>query len=203
MQPNEPASPTPDYNFILNQGNNQPKRSILPGAGSSKKQRIIVVAAGGGILLLIIILISSLLFGGKKTPGLLDLAQIQQELIRVSTLGTQQASSSRARYLAITTELTVISNQNNLLAQMKKQGQKPNTKQLSLKQDKSTDAALTQATTDNRFDEVFIETVQKQLVAYQQQLRTVYTGTTSATLQRLLNEDFSQAGTLIASTKAS
>lgn len=207
MQPNAPAPVPPSapsqYDFILQHGENKPKRSILPGAGGSKKHRLLTLAIAGGILLIILVLIFSLLFGGKKTAGLLDLAQTQQEIIRVSTLGVQQADGSTAKNLAITTELSLLSDQQKVLGQMKKQGQKADAKRLAVKKNENTDKTLDQAALDNNYDVVFMKTIQTELTEYQQLLRQVHNATSDVSLQQILNDEFSSAATLIAATQNS
>lgn len=201
MQPDSQTPATaPDYDFILNHGAKKSKRSILPGSGSSKKQRI-VMAIGGGLALLVIVLFgASLLFGGKKPQGLLEIAQTQQELIRVSALGSK-ADSFAARDLSVTTQLTLTSDQADVVAYMKDHGQKTNVKLLNLKMNSQTDAVLTQAAESNRFDEVFTQTIQQELVAYQQQLKSAYDATSNPKLQQLLGAEFIEAGTLITSAQ--
>ncbi len=206
MQPNAPNARPPiapsDYDFILNHGANKPKPSLLPGFGGSKKQRLLVMGLGGAILLMLIILGYSLLFGGNKNQTVLEVAQSQQELIRVSTLGADKTTrGSAARALATTTELTLISNQKEVIAQLKKHGQKTNTKNLAVKKNAQTDAALQEAALNNRYDEVFTQLLQKQLVEYQKLLKTAYGSTSNQTLQNLLNSEFAQAGLLIASAQ--
>ncbi len=202
MQPNTPAPTPADYDFILNHGANAPKRSLLPGFGGSGRQRYIKIGLAGAVLLIIIVLLSSLLFGGSKNESLVGIAQTQQELIRVSTIGAQKAQTSAASQLAVNTELTVMTNQKDVLAQLKKSGQKVNTKVLALKQNSQTDAALTEAALNNRYDEAFIQVMQKQLVDYQKLLKATYDTTSSRVLQQILNNEFNQATVLLASTKS-
>jgi len=205
MQPNapSPAPPQPDYDFILNHGANKPKSPLLPKLGNSKKQRWLMIGAGGGLLLIILLLLFSAVFGGNKNQSLLEVAQAQQELIRVSTLGASKNSSAAARNLAVTTKLTIETNQKEMIDQLKKQGQKTNTKLLDAKKNTQTDATLTQAAQDNRYDEIFTQQVQQQLMDYQQQLKAAYDGTSSKSLKQLLNNEFAEAGLLIKSSKSS
>ncbi len=207
MQPNTPnpapPAPVPDYDFILNHGANKPKRFPLPSLGGSKKQRWLIIGLGGSLLILLVILGYSLLFGGSKDQNLLEVAQTQQELIRVSTLGVDHAKSSATRGLAVTTELTLESNQKDVLARLRKDGQKTSTKTLALKKNSQTDDALAQAAQDNHYDDAFTKLIQDQLVAYQKLLKTAYDSTSSQSLKKILNAEFAQAGLLIASTQSS
>ncbi len=201
MQPNTPAPESPgQYDFILN-SQSAPKRSILQNMGGSKKQRILVFAVGGALLLLLVILLWSLLFGGKKEPALLEIAQTQSELMRVSQLGGQKASSSSAKALAVNTELTITSQQKTILEQLKKQKQKTNAKVLAAKKNSKTDEVLSQASTNNRFDEVFAQTIQSELVDYQKLLRSAHDASSNQALRNIYDNDSKQAALIVLSTK--
>ncbi len=211
MQPNAPTpgpaplpphmpSPT-QYDFIMNPNQPGAKRPLI---GGHNKHRLLMFSIIGGVLLIIILIASSVFFGGNKTTGLLEIAQTQQELIRVSDLGTQKAASSSARALAYTTKESMASSQNEMLGQLAKQGQKKiNPKTLAVKKNKHTDEVLAQAALDNRYDETFEKTLQQQLVEYQKLLKATYDKTGDQKLQRILNSDFDSAGLLIASVQPS
>ena len=153
----------------------------------------------GGVLLILIVLVFALLSGGNKSPGLLEIAQTQQELIRVSEIGVQKAGSQNARNLAVSTDFTIRSSQKDMLSRLKKV--KP--KVLDIKQNKKTDDLLTEAALNNRFDETFEKVIQQQLVEYQKLLKSTYDGTSNQKLQNILNGDFTSAGLLITATQAS
>lgn len=200
---NQKPSPAPsDYDFIMNPGAAKPKQPRFSNIGNSKRQRRLIVGTGGAIVLILFIFIYSLIFGGKNQP-LLEVAQQQQELIRISLDGMTQAQSSTAKALTVTTELTAISNQKEVLAQLKKHGQKTNPKLLAAKKSLQTDQALAQGTQENRYDEALIKAIKQDLVKYQTLLKAAYTATGDQTLQQILNNQFSQAGLLIASAQSS
>ncbi len=200
MQQN-PSSPS-DYDFILNH-NPAPKRSIIPGAGSSLKQRILFVVIGGGVLLILIVLVASLLSGAGKEKGqrLLQIAQAQNELIRVSTLGVTKATSSNARALAITTQLSMETAQKDVLSQMQKQGQNTNPTTLAATKDSKTDDALAAAAQNNRYDETFLQIMHTSLTDYQNLLKTAFDESSSKSMQTLLNNEYLGAGLLIDKSK--
>lgn len=196
-------SPPSNYDFILNH-NQAPKRSIIPGAGSSKKQRIIFLAIGAAVLLILTVLLVNLLSGGKsKTQTLLQIAQTQEELIRVSTLASTKASSLQARSLAITTQLSMESSQKDIIAQLKKQGQKTNAKILGVAKNSKTDATLATAATDNRYDEAFSQIMLSSLSDYQKLLKAAFSETSGQQLRLTLTNDYAAAGLLIDSSKSS
>jgi hypothetical protein len=166
-------------------------------------QRILVAAIGGGILLITIIVVMSLLFGGSGSPTLLKVAQAQTELIRVSQLGSQKATSPSARALAVTTLLSVETAQKETVDKLKEQGQKTNDKLLGETKNSQTDAALTAAAQNNRYDETFRQIMESQLAEYQNLLQTAFNESKGASLKQTLSSHYSQAGLLITSAKSS
>jgi hypothetical protein len=183
--------PHPDYDFIVN-ANHTPKKSLIPG-GHSKQGRILIVV--GGIILLILIaslvmvMLSSAGNGQKET--LLKTAQQQAELIRVSKIGVDKARDPAARNLAITTNLSLQSDQAALLSHVKL-----SSKEIALGKNTKTDIDLTSAEQSNRFDEVFTTTLQTELAAYQKTLKTAYDQASSKKLQASLSELYTHAGVL-------
>lgn len=204
MQPNAPTpvpTTSPDYDFILNNNASPTKKSFLPGMNGTNKQRILVLAAAAGIFLLLVVLVYSLLFGGSKNKPLLEVAQFQQELIRISNEGASKAQSAQTRSLALTTQFTLTTSQRDVVAQLKKLHQKTNNKILGVKKSAQTDALLKQAATNNRYDEALTQILTQQLVEYQRLLKTANSSTSNQKIQSMLNSEFSQAATLIASTQ--
>lgn len=184
--------PEPDYNFIMN-ANHKPKKPLLP-SGNSKQARIFIVL-GGVILLLIIasvvlVLISSAGNGNKE--ALLKAAQQQAELIRVSKIGIDKARDPATRNLAMTTNLSLQSDQASLLTHVK-----ASSKQLALGKSTKTDVALTNAEQSNRFDEVFTETIQTELASYQKTLKSAYDGSASKKTKATLTDEYNHAAVLL------
>lgn len=184
--------PQNQYDFITNPGK-PPKKPLLP-TGNSMQARIFIVLGGVLVLLIVGILVATLISSSGKgqKETLLKAAQQQTELIRVSKTGIDNARSPAARNLAVTTNLTLQSDQKALLTHVK-----ASQKQLALSKDTKTDIALTTAEQSNKFDEVFTETIQSQLAAYQKTLKTAYDGTSSKSLKTSLSEQYTHAGTLI------
>lgn len=184
--------PQPDYDFIMS-ANHKPKKPLLP--RSNSKQTRIFIFLGGIVLLLVIFtvvmtMISSAGNGEKDT--LLKAAQQQAELIRVSKIGIDKARDPDTRNLAMTTNLSLQSDQVSLLAHLS-----TNSKQLSLGKNTKTDVALTTAEQSNRFDEVFTSTLQTELTAYQKTLKSAYDGSSNKKTKATLAEEYTHAGVLL------
>jgi len=209
MQPNVPPAPPPaplptgnghdPYDFIFS-SNQQPKRGLSTMlSGNSKKQRVIIALFGSVVFIIMATVAFSLITssGKSSTQALIELAQEQTELVRVTDTGVSKARSSAAKNLAITTRLSVHTSQLDTIALLKKSGHKLGVKQLGLKQSAQTDQQLSAAVTNNTFDEVFTELLHEQLVAYRASLQKIYKATTNKTKKQILQTSFNGVGLLI------
>lgn len=205
--PVPPAPGTPGHNpydFILNPEKPQKKPTVpLAGAGNSMMQRIAI--AGGGLVILIIVAVvgMSLLTSGskEKTASLLSIAQYQTELVRVATDASTKATSISAQNLAQDIQASVLSDNNELLAYMKNNGQKVDPKQLTLKRSKSTDTTLTTAKENNTYDIAFKEIIQSDLGSYMTALKKAYDANPGPKGKTLLSEQYDSAELLLKISK--
>ena len=203
MEPN-PAPPpiTPsggqnnNYEFIMNPPG-KAKKSLIP-RGETAKQRLLIALAGGGVLLIVIILGISTLLGGKNNAdSLLDIAQRQAEIIRVSELGYTKADSLVVRNLAITTKLTIQTSQKQTVERLNKLGVKVKDKDLALKKDSQTDQTLTTAGLNNTFDKTFTEIILSSLNDYRAEVKKLFSSTTNQTEKQLLAASYDGTGLLL------
>lgn len=207
MQPDQQLPPAPppmnhrgeahaQYDFIMNPGQPQ-KKTLLP-SGNSTKQRILVVAIAGAVLVTIIMVIFSLLANSGKggTEDLITAAKQQTELIRVAGIGVSKARSTPVRNLAITTQLSLQSQKAPLLTAIKDQGGKVNEKDLALGKISATDTLLKDAEQSNRFDEVFFEKLQADLVAYQKTVKKAYDAASNKKAKQTLATQYRNASIL-------
>jgi hypothetical protein len=203
MQPSQQLPPAPppmtpggqgQYDFILN--NQPPKKSWF--SGNSMKQRILIVVGGGTALLVVFMVIFAVLGSSKQTntQELVTITQQQSELIRISGIGVQKARSTTAKNLAITTQLSITSEQQALLATLKNQGRKLSSKDLALGKNSKNDTLLTQAEQNNRFDEAFVEEIQKELLDYQKNVKAAYQSATNTKVKQALQVQFKNASIL-------
>lgn len=186
------------YEFIM-QGNQPVKKPMIPGTGgNSMKSRIILVVIGAFILIMGAIGVNAIVNSGPDNKQqLLELAQQQTELIRVAEIGVKNSSGLQAKNLAITTELTLTTERNTLVAALKTQKVKVNDKTLKAKADSKTDRALTTAQQNNRFDEEFLKTIQEDLKEYQQNMKAAYNTTTNKKLREALKLQYANANIII------
>lgn len=185
MQPNE------EYGFIT-----EPLSPLSQnaGGGSSKKRLILF---GGGILVILIIIISVVVAMSNRGPEnknfLLDVAVQQNEVIRISELAMKQAKNSDVRKLAVTTKLSLQSDQSKLAAALKAQ----KVKIPKASKNNKNDQALLEATQNNRFDQVIMEMIQAQLGDYQKKINTAYKTSEGKQLKDALKAQYTNASTLI------
>lgn len=190
-----PMQPAPGYEFL----NNEPqKKSIVPGGGS-KKGRVIVVVAGAFLLLFIGIVVAAILgnAGNGTKNDLIRAVQQQAELVRISEIGTKDATGPEARNLAVTTNLSLASSQESLRALATKAGAKLDKQAINAGLNEQTDKDLEQAKQINRFDEVFTELLQTQLLAYQQTLKRIHDAAQNESSKTTLAELYNNATALV------
>jgi hypothetical protein len=184
------------YQFI--QDTDHTKKRSLASIGNSKQSRILIVLGGVFALIIVAVIVMSLISSAANAgkAELLKVAQKQTEIIRVSKLGMERAKGSSAKNLATTVNLSLQSDQSTLVTTLKSAGVKVSAKDLALGKNPKTDVALTNAEQSNKFDEVFTETIQAQLVDYQRSLKSAFDKTDSKKLQQTLSAQFTTAGLL-------
>lgn len=206
MANNIPPAPPPlqpmsgqsnPYDFITNSAN-KPKKSLLSGGGS-KTRRIIIVGVGAVVLLMVGLIVASLLRSGGASQKIdyLSLVQQQAELIRISEIGVSKSRQSTAKNLAITTSLSLASQQTETLELAKKAGASTDPKTLALSKNAKTDELLTSADQSNQFDQTFIETLKAALEKYRTLLRKIYQNTAGASAKQTLSEHYKSISDLL------
>lgn len=190
------------YGFIMNPQKPAPKRrNLLPDGGISSlsKKQLIMFGAGGFILLAVLftIALSVLNSGPSNKDHLLTVVAQQNELIRVSEIAVKEARGTQARNLAQTTRLSLRSDQASLTAALKAQKVKIGGKELGSAKDPKTDQLLEEATQNNRFDEVYLEFIQKALVDYQKNLNTAYQSSVNVRLKETMKIQYENASIII------
>lgn len=197
MQLNQPIPPSyaggdGQYDFIL-QGNQKPKKSLVPNPASPKK-RALLVGVGAAILLVLGIILFAVLSSGSKagTQTILGLAQTQTEIIRISNAGANQARDIPNQNYAATVSAALATSRQETTNYLASKKVKIKAKDLVAGQNPKTDAALKSAEQAGRYDEQLIATLESSLVAYRNQVSTEYKATSSKTEKKLLQTLYDQ-----------
>ena len=201
MQPNQPVgSPAPGsnpYEFITNPGK-PPKKQLFGGGGSLTKRLIIVV--GGAVALMILLAIGTSLLtsgGSGNVSALKTMVAQQQELARIAAIGAERAQDSSIRAQALTTKLSVTTQQQKLTSYLASRDVKLNEQELIIKLNKDTDKALDAAASSNRFDQAFQEELTKQLNSYAVALQDAYKSTSNEKGKAVLSESFNSTAFIL------
>lgn len=174
----QPSAPSPgqfnssQFDFIMNP--NQPqKKSLLP---SGPKQRLLLFVIAGAIALMFLIILFAIILGGRQTntEQVVSLAQKQNEIVRIAAIGNTKAGGPEAQKLAALTSLTITTDQKKTTDWLSKQKTKVSSKDLAKGANSKTDAELTSAEQNGRFDEVFIKTLTAQLEDYRTSMQSTY-----------------------------
>ena len=173
----------------------------MPGGGSTRG-RIIFVVIGLVVLIILVAVIAGLLNSGKKSSveQLRSIALQQAEISRVAGIGVMNARGSEARNLAITTQLSLQSDQTTTVALLADQKVKLGPKNFLAAKNPKTDSLLTDATERNQFDEVFVKELTSQLAVYQKDVKAVYETAKSDSTRQALATTFKNSQVLLSSS---
>lgn len=196
--PMRPVTPEDNPYEFITQVPVASKKSRMPG-GTSTKTRIIIVFVGLMILGIIGAGVTAFLGSADKAvqADYQNLIGQQAELIRVSNIGVTKAQQAEAKNLAITTNLSLISQQPGLHKIAKSAGAKTDAKSLASSKNSETDALLTTASQTNQFDSAFIKIMQLNLKKYQDSLKKLHDQSTSKSGKETLAKDYANASILI------
>jgi hypothetical protein len=194
MQPQQPY--TNPYDFIVNP--QKPQKPLLNlGGPNAVLMRVAVVGIGVVLLIVLAIVVSSLFKGSGNVANMTIVAQDQAEIIRVTTLATQDQSSDISQpttlYFAENCVLAVGSEQQKLTSFLSSNGVKLTQAQLGLKHNAQTDSALNAAAASSTYDTAFLNAMQGDVGMYVSDIKTAYAKSTNPKEKQLLATDYSDA----------
>jgi hypothetical protein len=158
------------------------------------------VAGTGGLVLVVLFWVFIALISGSSksnTTSLVALAQQQNEIARVSAESAQNAVLQPTQTFAITTSLSLLSEQRAFLAYLRSLGSVPTSSILQAAHNSKTDAALKLAQTNNNYDQTYIALTQSELTSYEYNLKQTLAGTKIIKARQLLETAYQQAQLLI------
>lgn len=180
------SSPNDPYGFILNP--EKPKRR-LPFSGGSFGMKLALVAIVTILIIIVGVILGNVLGSSNEAQKqrLIELAQAQTEIVRVSTTASGKLSGTDIRGVAFTNKLSVQSSLNQTTAQLSKYGVKANPKLLGQGKNSETDKLLADASANNRYDETYKKILDEQLDNYQKLLKNSFE-TESKTEKLMINQ---------------
>ena len=183
------------YDFITNP--QKPKKSLFGGGGQNK---LFMIAVGLGVFTFIILLLA-LVFGGGAGSDVDQLKRIgrqQTEVIQVAAMGDEFAGRSETRAHAKSAELTLISQQQQLIQFLEtNENESVSASDLEAIIDPETEQQLTNAAADGRFDDIFTRTMNESISSYQSVLETTFDSVEKESSRDLLAQFFEQTELLI------
>ena len=186
-----PTSPSSDPYSFLNTPTT-PKRSPFSffRSGSPKSIRLLMIVVGLLFIILIIVGIKSLFNNGKALdlPSLTQVVIQQQELISISSTGSQQASSQTYLNFSYTALASVTTDQNNLVKLLTANGHKINL--ATIIPSPTIANQLSQNEQTSNFDNVYGTIISKQLNVYKNDLSNAYTLNKSPIIRSILSKDY-------------
>lgn len=185
------------YEFIVNP--NTPKHRV--GLAGSFGMKIGLLVGGAALLMIVIAVLMSALGPKSVMPQLTEIAQQQQEIIRIASDASDKASGTDTTNFVTNVALSVTTSQNEVIAYATSHGQKLPPKVLALKQDAKTDTLLANAANAGTYDRTVASTLSDELTAYEGQLQKTYKATSSKKVKQLLQDCFTTASKLVQQAK--
>jgi hypothetical protein len=198
-QPQATGPPQEPYAFITNPEQLAPPPTLLSSLnGKSLKTRIIIL--GGGFIVLVIVysILKGLLAGSFDLQPYLAVTQDQQELIYL-TAGPSKFQPNQADLPAgyqnfiTTTQITLSSNQTQLLTYLAESKQKIKPQELYLRVSASVNNELASSVASNTYQATFQQVMTSELNIYTADLRAAYGKASSIQSHVLLSSDYKQA----------
>ncbi len=170
-QRNQDAPGGNPYEFILNPEQNSKKKFRI-GKGGNKLLFTLVIIIVSVIAFMILVTVLLTAFAPKKIgkAEFLSLAQTQTELIRIADQGSRSSRQQVTKNLATTVHYTLLTQQKPVLAQVGK----VNKKELSLKQNATTDQQLASATATSTYDAAITKIIESELNNYATELKKLF-----------------------------
>jgi len=195
-QQGQSNNPNP-YDFILNP--QQPKRPKKIPLGGNRFILTIIALVGGAFLLMILVAVILNATAPKKLSkqDLISLAQTQNELMRVSSDAQTNAVQQVTQNLAITINYSMLSQQQQTISLLSKDKVKLGKKDLSLKQDATTDQKLKTAKSTSTYDTTYAQLIQQELGSYANEVKGLYNIATSSSERNLMSGYYDQTQLLI------
>lgn len=197
-------SQTPNQNnlgFIMSP--EQPKRSFGTNFfDGSKKSFFILIGVAVGFFILLFIIYEIFKPAGIQ-PVLAKVVASQQEITRIANEASGQANSQSTKNFAVTTSLSLASQENQLLSLMKANGMGVTKNQIALAHDSGADSTLQQAIQASNFDPVFVGILQGKLKGYQSLLKQTYNQTNSPIIRTQFANDYQGATLLLKQSSSS
>lgn len=190
----QPQSPTPQYDFIFNGAQTQPKK---PALGGVPKPVLFII---GAVILIVIIIVWSSLSGSKgaDTKALIEAAGRAREIARISDLVSAQSKDANTQALAATVKTSLSSEQTQLTGYLSERGKKVSTKELDAYKNSSADSQLQSAAQNNSLESAYYTYLKTNLGSYKSDLSSVYSSA-SDKLKPILNDAYKNASLILTS----
>lgn len=195
-RPNEDQEIKPDYDFIREVNEAIEHHDT----DKDKRKRILIASAGGVGLIIVVWMLAALIFSGGPdvTQRLISIAQRQEEIIRISEIGTDTARDREVEQFATTTRAAIRSSQNDITRLIEaRTGSRVSQNRLRAGENVQTTQELETALQANRFDITFITVIQDELIEYRTTMEIALSETNSANEREVLQSLIREVGVLL------
>ncbi len=205
MPPSQPYGPAPSepkpeqYDFIVNYGKHSHSNKLIALDNTSLKTRLLVTGIGGFVLIVIIWILVALLSSSTTSVSspLTSIVKQQADIAQVSLAAGQTATEQPTQNFAITTDLSLLSEQNAFVTYLRSLGSKPSSNDLQATPNSKTEASLRAAQNAGVYDQTYIAIAQSQLTTYEHSLQQAFANTNNLKERQLLSSAYNQAQLLM------
>ncbi len=158
------------------------------------KARIMVVVGGLVIVVIFFSILSAVLSSGP-TPASLQtvVAEDQAEIIHLSQGATNNASSAVTKNFAITSQFTLTTDQQELVAYLAQSKVKLTPAQLLASVSAKTDAALASGLSAGIYDQTYTQVMTTTFTTYANDINAAYKKTKGPNGRKILSKDYTSA----------
>lgn len=195
-RPDDQQEPKPDYDFIREVNEAIEHHDT----DKDKRKRILITSSGGVGLIVVVWMLIALIFSGGPdvTQRLISIVQRQEEIIRISEIGTDTARDREVEQFATTTRAAIRSSQNEITRLIEaRTGSRVSQNRLRAGENAQTTQELEAALQANRFDITFITVIKDELIDYRTTMEIALRETDSANEREVLQSLIGEVGVLL------
>ena len=193
--PNNGHSGHNPYEFIIN--HNTPKARLFNFGGGSLALRLAILVGGLVVLFTVIALVVALLAPKGNAESLRQIAQQQQEILRVANLADNNVTDQNVKNFVANVDASMRTSKIQTLAFLDAHNIKMEPKTLALGRDTKTDVLLQNAAAAGTYDSTAVDTLTTQLETYEALLKSTSKQTSSKQTLKVLQDCFNSVYMLL------
>lgn len=172
--------------------------SLFSFGGGSMTKRIVILLAGVLLLVIGVSVVKGALGGSNQVvPDLVSLVQDQEAMLHITGNAAQNVSETNLQNFNATAQMSLQSEQSQLILYLQQSGRKLSNKEVLLKISSRYDTQLTNALSSSTYDPTYKSIMQQELQVYQRDIKQAFYQEKGPVGRSMLNSDYQAAGLLL------